>query len=41
MAQIIGNTWRDDLRHQGLGGAGLNACAPAFEHERTDAALGL
>ena len=41
MAQIIGNTWRDDLRHQGLAGAGLNACVPAFEHERTDAALGL
>ncbi|MEO3414986.1 HipA domain-containing protein [Roseovarius sp. CAU 1744] len=41
MAQVIGNTWRDELRHQGLAGAGLNACAPAFEHERMDAALGL
>ena len=41
MAQVIGNTWRDELRHQGLAGAGLNACAPAFEHERRDAALGL
>jgi serine/threonine-protein kinase HipA len=41
MAQVISNTWRDELRHQGLAGAGLNACAPAFEHERIDAALGL
>jgi serine/threonine-protein kinase HipA len=41
MAQVIGNTWRDELRHQGLAGAGLNACAPAFEHERMDAALEL
>jgi len=41
MAQVVGNTWRDELRHQGLAGAGLNACAPAFEHERMDAVLGL
>lgn len=41
MAEIIRDTWRDELRRQGLSGAGLNACAPAFEHERMDAALGL
>jgi len=41
MARSIRDAWRDDLRRQGLGGADLNACAPAFEHERLDAALGL
>lgn len=41
MARSIRDTWRDELRRQGLGGADLNACAPAFEHERMEAALGL
>jgi serine/threonine-protein kinase HipA len=41
MAKKIRDSWREELRRQGLGGANLNACAPAFEHERMDAALGL
>ncbi|MFI0609863.1 MAG: hypothetical protein ACH37Z_18460 [Anaerolineae bacterium] len=41
MAGRIRDSWRDELRCQGLGGAELNACASAFEHERMDAALGL
>ena len=41
MARRIRDSWREELRCQGLSGAGLNACAPAFEHERMDAALGL
>ena len=41
MAKKIRDSWREELRRQGLGGANLNACAPAFEHERIDAALGL
>ncbi|MBF9042218.1 hypothetical protein HKCCE4037_02690 [Rhodobacterales bacterium HKCCE4037] len=40
MAQSTGNTWRDELRRQ-VAGAGLNACAPAFEHERMDTAFRL
>lgn len=41
MARSIRDTGRDELRRQGLGGTELNACAPAFEHEHMDAALGL
>lgn len=41
MGRSIRDNWRDELRRQGLGGTELNACAPAFEHERMDAALGL
>ncbi len=41
MARSIRENWRDELRRQGLAGAELNACAPAFEHDRMDAALGL
>jgi serine/threonine-protein kinase HipA len=41
MAEKIRDSWREELRRQGLGGANLNACAPAFEHERIDASLGL
>jgi serine/threonine-protein kinase HipA len=41
MAEKIRDSWREELRRQGLGGTNLNACAPAFEHERIDAALGL
>jgi serine/threonine-protein kinase HipA len=41
MAQNIRTRWRDELRRQGLDGADLNACGPAFEHERMDAALRL
>lgn len=41
MARNIRDNWRDELRRQGLSGAGLNACAPAFEHERMDEALRL
>ena len=41
MARRIRDSWREELRCQGLSGAGLNACAPAFEHDRMDVALGL
>ena len=41
MARSIRHSWRDELRRQGLSGAGLNACAPAFEHDRMDVALEL
>jgi serine/threonine-protein kinase HipA len=41
MARCIRDSWREELRRQGLSGAGLNVCAPAFEHERMDAALRL
>lgn len=39
MAITIRDGWREELRRQGLTGAGLNGCAPAFEHERMEAAL--
>ena len=41
MARHIHGSWRDALRRQGLSGASLAACAPAFEHERMDTALAL
>lgn len=41
MAVTIRDGWRGEMRGQGLTGAGLNACAPAFEHERLEAALAL
>ncbi|WP_411839832.1 type II toxin-antitoxin system HipA family toxin [Paracoccus sp. ME4] len=41
MATTIRDVWREEMRRQGLAGAGLNACAPAFEHERLEAALAL
>lgn len=41
MATLIRDGWREEMRRQGLTGAGLNACAPAFEHERMKVALSL
>ncbi|MBQ2262093.1 MAG: HipA domain-containing protein [Loktanella sp.] len=41
MARRIRESWRGELRRQGLSGVGLNDCAPAFEHERMETALGL
>ncbi|MFG6082236.1 type II toxin-antitoxin system HipA family toxin [Paracoccus litorisediminis] len=41
MATLIRDGWREEMRRQGLTGAGLNACAPAFEHERMEVALSL
>lgn len=41
MARSINESWREELRRQGLSGTGLAACAPAFEHERMETALAL
>lgn len=45
LAREMGNTlsgnWREVLRRQGLTGTALAACAPAFEHDRMEAALSL
>jgi serine/threonine-protein kinase HipA len=40
-AEKIRNEWRNALRRHGLAGSAISACAPAFEHERSDAALSL
>ncbi|WP_299922246.1 type II toxin-antitoxin system HipA family toxin [uncultured Pelagimonas sp.] len=41
VARNINTNWRSELRRQGLSGSALSACAPAFEHERLEFALGL
>lgn len=41
MADSIAKTWGETLRRHGITGAALKRCAPAFEHERMEAALGL
>jgi serine/threonine-protein kinase HipA len=39
MAVSLKDNWKNALRNQGLSGAALKACAPAFENDRMDAAL--
>lgn len=41
MANAIAETWGETLRQHGIAGAALKRCAPAFEHERLETALGL
>lgn len=41
MANVIAGTWSETLRLHGMAGAVLKRCAPAFEHDRMEAALGL
>jgi len=41
MANSIAKTWGETLRQYGITGAALKRCAPAFEHERMEKALGL
>lgn len=41
MAVRLDASWRKTCRQMGLTGAALNACAPAFEHERMEEALSL
>lgn len=39
LAKHIAQGWREALRRQGITGASLQACAPAFEHDRLEEAL--
>ncbi|AXQ96123.1 type II toxin-antitoxin system HipA family toxin (plasmid) [Cereibacter azotoformans] len=41
MAVALAAGWRDALRREGITGPALAACAPAFEHDRLEAALAL
>ena len=41
MANTIATIWAETLRQHGINGAALKRCAPAFEHERMETALGL
>ena len=41
MANTIATIWGETLRRHGITGAALRRCAPAFEHERMETALGL
>ena len=41
MANAIAGTWSETLRQHGITEAALGRCAPAFEHERMETALGL
>lgn len=41
MASTITETWGESLRQHGITGAAHRRCAPAFEHERMEFALGL
>ncbi len=41
MANTIATIWGETLRQHGITGAALRRCAPAFEHERMETALGL
>jgi len=41
MARTLAARWKPALRAQGLAGRTLSACAPAFEHDRLEAALSL
>ena len=41
MAQLLNESWRPALQMNGVSGAVLAACAPAFDHDRMDHALAL
>ncbi len=41
MANSIARTWGETLHQHGISGPALKRCAPAFEHERMETALGL
>ncbi|SNT76236.1 HipA-like C-terminal domain-containing protein [Paracoccus seriniphilus] len=41
MANTVAEIWGETRRQHGITGAAHRRCAPAFEHERMEAALGL